>query len=58
MAWMALGFTTPDGDEPALEASRTCRPWIFVNASAIWLRLEFSVHTNRTLFIGWIVGSG
>src|SRR5574337_1118367 len=48
MAAMALGLITPDGCEPALYASTALPPSMRANASAIWLRFEFSTHTNRT----------
>jgi|GEM_PF-2235410 len=47
---MALGLTTPDGRDPALYASIDAPPSIRANASAIWLRLEFSTQTNSTRF--------
>ena len=37
------GFTIPEGWEPALAASA---PFMRARASAIWLRQEFSTHTN------------
>src|SRR5438876_6600858 len=51
MASIALGFTQPEGREPALAAS-TCSPCMRAKASAIWLRLVFSTQTksNRTFF--------
>ena len=43
-------LTRPDGREPALRASTPAPPKRRANASAIWLRLEFSTHTNSTRF--------
>jgi len=48
---IAFGFTTPDGREPALKASTASPPCIRANASAIWLRQEFSTQTNKSLFV-------
>src|ERR1019366_9324897 len=50
MASMAFGFTRPDGREPALNDSTFPAPWMRANASAIWLRFEFSTQTNTTFF--------
>src|SRR5208282_2954142 len=50
MASIALGLIRPDGREPALNASTFSAPWIRANASAIWLRFEFSTHTKTTFF--------
>src|SRR5947207_2921863 len=50
MAATALGFTRPDGREPALNASTLPAPWTRANASAIWLRFEFSTQTKSTRF--------
>src|SRR3989344_7202087 len=50
MASMAFGLTPPEGLEPALYASTCGPPSILANASAIWLRFEFSTHTNSTRF--------
>src|SRR5262245_56943066 len=46
MAATAFGLTTPDGRDPALYASTDDPPNMRANASAIWLRLAFSTHTN------------
>src|SRR5688500_8754254 len=56
----AFGLITPEGREPALCASTPAPPWTRANASAIWLRLEFSTQTNNTRFIGapWVVRIG
>src|SRR5678815_1462103 len=54
----AFGFTTPEGREPALNASTSGPPSIRAKASAIWLRLEFSTQTNRTRFIEVIAMEG
>src|SRR5262249_34159266 len=43
----ARALTCPDGREPALCASTQPCPCSRANASAIWLRQEFSTHTNR-----------
>src|SRR6478735_313599 len=51
MKRMAFGFTTPEGREPALNASTSAPPSMRANASAIWLRLAFSTQTNNTRFI-------
>src|SRR5215203_1466346 len=51
MISIAFGFTFPDGREPAEKASTFPPPCIRANASAIWLRQEFSTHTNKTRFI-------
>src|SRR5687768_1333532 len=51
IAATAFGLTFPDGFDPALQASIVSPPSIRANASAIWLRLEFSTQTNRTRFI-------
>ena len=48
---IAFGLIRPDGFEPALSASTASPPWRRAKASAIWLRLEFSTHTNSTRFI-------
>src|SRR2546428_1303126 len=48
---IAFGLTCPDGLEPALYGSIAPAPCIRANASAIWLRHEFSTHTNSTRFI-------
>src|SRR5689334_6253584 len=45
----ARGLITPDGRDPALNASMASPPRARANASAIWLRFEFSTQTNRTL---------
>src|SRR5215831_18231096 len=50
MASTALGLTRPEGREPALEASTFPPPCMRANASAIWLRFEFSTHTKTTRF--------
>src|ERR1051326_6207625 len=50
MAAIALGLMRPDGREPALNASTRSPPWIWANASAIWLRFEFSTQTKITRF--------
>ena len=34
--------------DPALHASTAAPPWMRANASAIWLRQEFSTHTKST----------
>ena len=47
---MAVGFTTPDGAEPALQASRRSSPSLLAQPSAICLRQEFSTHTNNSRF--------
>src|SRR5215468_11003033 len=52
MASIALGFTRPEGREPALCASTFPAPCIRANASAIWLRFEFSTQTKMTRFTG------
>jgi hypothetical protein len=39
----------PEGLEPALKAVTPSPPCKRAKASAIWLRLEFSTHTNKTL---------
>src|SRR5579871_1193058 len=44
----ARGLTRPEGREPALYASTRPTPCRRANASAIWLRLLFSTHTNST----------
>src|SRR5690606_30350347 len=41
----------PEGREPALSASTPSPPWMRANASAIWLRFEFSTHTKSTRFL-------
>src|SRR5690606_8950803 len=48
----ARGLPRPEGREPALRASTPSPPWMRANASAIWLRFEFSTHTNSTRFLG------
>src|SRR5207249_7301284 len=48
MAAMALGWTAFAGRQPALCASTRSPPYIRANASAIWLRLQFSLQTKRT----------
>src|SRR5205823_5694671 len=48
----ARGFTLPDGRLPAEWASTSLPPWRRANASAIWLRFEFSTQTNRIRFFG------
>src|SRR5437764_133856 len=48
MASTAFGLTTPDGRDPALYASTAGPPSMRANASAIWLRLAFSTHTNSS----------
>jgi hypothetical protein len=60
MKRMAFGLICPDGPESALRASMASPPWICANASAIWLRLEFSTQTTRARFrlleigrLGW-----
>src|SRR5690606_24044683 len=47
----ARGLTRPEGREPALSASTPSPPWMRANASAIWLRFEFSTHTKSTRFL-------
>src|SRR5687767_7280802 len=48
MAATAFGLTRPDGRDPAECASTSGPPYMRANASAIWLRLEFSTQTNTT----------
>src|SRR3989449_8211435 len=48
---IALRLTCPEGLEPALYGSIAPAPCIRAKASAIWLRHEFSTHTNSTRFI-------
>src|ERR1044071_8066420 len=48
MNWTARGLPRPDGREPALKASTRSPPCRRANASAIWLRQEFSTHTKST----------
>ena len=43
----ARGLTVPLGFEPLLCPSTLPAPWILANASAIWLRFEFSMQTNN-----------
>jgi len=51
MAATAYGLIIPEGREPALYTSTLLPPCMRANASAIWLRLEFSMQTNKILFI-------
>ena len=51
MKRIAFGLIRPDGFDPALDASTPSPPWMRANASAIWLRLEFSTHTKRMRFL-------
>src|SRR5438128_2069367 len=44
---IALGFTRPEGREPLLQASTPPAPCMRAKASAIWLRLLFSMQTKR-----------
>src|SRR5208337_2890431 len=48
MTSTAVGFSFP-GWAPPLKASKRSPAWRRRNPSAIWLRQEFSVHTNSTL---------
>jgi hypothetical protein len=50
MAAMALGFTMPDGLEPALYAFTFLPPRIFAKAWLIWERLLFSTQTKSNFF--------
>src|SRR5688572_25306403 len=50
IAATAFGFTTPEGFDPALYADTSSPPWIFAKAWAIWLRLLFSIQTNKIFF--------
>src|SRR5262245_29230617 len=50
IAAMAFGLIRPDGREPALNAWTLPSPRSRANASAIWLRLEFSTQTKRMVF--------
>src|SRR5437870_3912313 len=50
MAAMAFGWTASAGWQPALYASTQPSPHMRANASAIWLRLQFSLQTKRTRF--------
>src|SRR2546428_368159 len=52
MASIALGLIGPDGREPALNAATPPPLCMRANASAIWLRLEFSTQTNTIRAIG------
>src|SRR5690606_27246729 len=47
----AFGLIRPEGREPALSASTSAPPWMRAQASAIWLRLAFSMQTNRIRFM-------
>src|SRR3546814_3882806 len=47
----AFGLIRPDGRDPALRASTCAPPCMRAKASAIWLRLEFSMQTKRTRFM-------
>ena len=46
IASMTSGLTCVEGKVPALDASS---PSLLANPSAIWLLLEFSMHTNSTV---------
>src|SRR5882724_2764124 len=51
MASIAWGLIIPDGFEPALKATTESPPWMRANASAIWLRFEFSTQTKRSFLV-------
>src|SRR5437667_12845008 len=47
----ALGLTWPEGREPPLCGSTASPPCMRAKASAIWLRLLFSMQTKRTRLV-------
>ena len=51
LASIDIGLTKPEGFEPALYDSTISLPRFLAQASAIWLRHEFSTHTNNIVFI-------